>query len=73
MGRCVLRAGMPRLLGWVLVAGGVGHVLSACTTYLLPEAGGVTGALAAPATIGEFWVIGYLLVRGDRAVRPARA
>jgi len=68
MGWCVLRsAGMPRALGWVLMVGGVGYVLSGFTSYLLPDAGGVAGALVVPATIGEFWMIGYLLVKGGRA------
>lgn len=72
MGWCVLRsAGMPRALGWVLMVGGVGYVLSAFTGYLLPDAGGVAGALVIPATIGEFWMIGYLLVRGDKATLTA--
>jgi len=69
MGWCVLRsARMPRLLGWVLMVGGVGYVLSAFTGYLLPDAGCVAAALVVPATIGEFWMIGYLLVKGDKGM-----
>jgi hypothetical protein len=35
MGLCVLRSGwMPRVLGWILVGGGVGYVLSAFIRYL---------------------------------------
>jgi hypothetical protein len=34
---CVLRSGwMPRVLGWILVGGGVGYVLSAFIRYLGP-------------------------------------
>ena len=67
MGTCVLRSGwMPRPLGWILVGGGVGYVVSAFTRYLVPDATVVTDALAYPATVGEFWMIGYLLVRGVR-------
>jgi hypothetical protein len=77
MGWCVLRSGwMPRLLGWTLVVGGVGYVLSAFVRYLVPDAGGTVDLLlAAPASVGEFWMVGYLLVRGVRAdaVPDARA
>jgi hypothetical protein len=76
MGWCVIRcAGMPRALGWVLMAGGVGYVVSGFTGYLLPSADMVVNALVVPATIGELWMIGYLLLRGGREVasRPAVA
>jgi hypothetical protein len=67
MGRCVLRSGwMPRALGWILVGGGVGYLLSAFVRYLAPDVPVVADALVFPATIGEFWMIGYLLVRGVR-------
>jgi hypothetical protein len=65
MGWLVLRSGwMPRPLGWVLVAGGIGYVASAFVGYLAPDADVVAEALTVPASIGEFWMIGYLLVRG---------
>ena len=65
MGHCVLCSGsMPRPLGWVLVAGGVGYVLSAFVTYASPDAAGVAAAMTVPATVGELWIIGYLLLRG---------
>lgn len=57
---------MPRPLGWVLVAGGVGYVLSAFVTYLAPGVPAVASALTIPASVGEFWMMGYLLVRGVR-------
>ena len=67
MGWCVLRSGwMPRPLGWILVVGGAGYVISAFTAYLLPDATFVTDALAMPATVGELWMIGYLLIVGVR-------
>jgi hypothetical protein len=65
MGLCVLRSGwMPRALGWVLVVGGVGYVLNAFVPYLMPDIGPMAGLLVLPATVGEFWMIGYLLTRG---------
>jgi hypothetical protein len=79
MGACVLRSGwMPRPLGWVLVAGGVGYLLSAFVRYLAPEAQVVADALAYPATVGELWIVVYLLAIGvrrralDDAPRDAR-
>ena len=67
MGWCVLRSGwMPRVLGWILVGGGVGYVLSAFIRYLAPDAQAVAEALAYPASVGELWMVGYLLIRGVR-------
>jgi hypothetical protein len=63
----VLQSGwMPRALGWILVGGGIGYLLSAFVRYLAPDAPVVADALAFPATVGELWMIGYLLVRGVR-------
>lgn len=71
MGLCVLRSGwMPPLLGRILVAGGVGYVVATFVRYLAADAGVVADLLAVPATVGEFWMVGYLLLRGVR--RPAR-
>jgi hypothetical protein len=70
MGWLVLRSVfMPRPLGWILIAGGVGYILSAYTSHLVPDAGVLADALTVPASVGEFWMIGYLLIIG---VRPAR-
>lgn len=67
MGYLVLKsATMPRALGWILVTGGVCYVLSAYVGFLFADSGGVEDALALPATVGEFWIIGYLLIRGMR-------
>lgn len=70
MGLCVLRSGrMPRPLGWLLIAGGVGYVLSAFLGFLAPGARPVAAALTYPASAGELWMVLYLLIRGIR--RPA--
>ena len=67
MGRCVLRSGwMPRVLGWTLVAGGIGYLLSAFTAALAPEAQTLVNVLPLPATVGEIWMICYLLIFGVR-------
>ncbi|MEU7856221.1 DUF4386 domain-containing protein [Nonomuraea sp. NPDC049141] len=67
MGSCVLRSGwMPRPLGWILIGGGIGYLLSAFVGYLAPDAQGIADALTVPATVGELWMVGYLLIRGVR-------
>jgi hypothetical protein len=68
MGWLALRSGLPRALGRILIGGGFGYLLSAYTTYLLPDASGLTDVLTVPATIGELWMIGYLLIKGVRRV-----
>ena len=58
---------MPRLLGLVLMAGGGTYLLSAFVMYLFPDApAAVNGALTTLPSIGEFWIIGYLLTVGIR-------
>lgn len=74
MGYLVIASGtMPRVLGWILIAGGVGYVLSAFTASLLPQLSTLTELLALPATVGELWMIGYLLTIGVRRGSPAGA
>ena len=58
----------PRALGWILVAGGVGYVASAFVEYAVDASAWLADALVIPATAGEVWMIGYLLVVG---IRPA--
>jgi len=74
MGFCVLRTvSMPRTLGWLLVVGGLGYVVSAFVTDLAPDASPVAAALVVPATVGELWIIGYLLVQGFGHAAPSTA
>ena len=57
---------MPRWLGFTLIAGGIGYLLSA----FLKSAGvssPLVDILVIPATVGEFWIVGYLLIFGIRA------
>lgn len=69
VGLLVLRSGwMPRLMGWLLVAGGAGYVLHAFILFLAPDAASIAGVLVLPS-VSEFWIAGYLLVTGIR--RPA--
>lgn len=68
MGVAVLRSGWaPRALGILLVAGGAAYVVSAFVATALPTVSdALATALAMPATVAEFWMIGWLLVRGLR-------
>lgn len=68
MGWLVLSSGwMPRVLGWILIGGGGGYVLRAFIPYLFPGAAGVAELFTLPATVGELWIVGYLLVVGIRS------
>jgi hypothetical protein len=68
MGYCVVVSGwMPKLMGQILIGGGAGYVLAGFTTVLLPDVPYLTEVLTIPATIGEFWIIGYLLIFGVRS------
>jgi hypothetical protein len=62
---------MPRALGWVLVIGGLGYLASTFAQVLLPGAAAVADLLTLPATVGELWMVAYLLVRG--VARPVAA
>ncbi|MCS0500206.1 DUF4386 domain-containing protein [Protaetiibacter mangrovi] len=61
---------MPRALGWALVVGGAGYVLAA-VLGVVEALAPVADALAYLATVGELWMIGYLLTVGIRRTAPA--
>lgn len=69
MGYLVIKSRMmPVWLGRVILIGGVGYLISTIINYLgidLPY----NRILILPATIGEFWMIGYLLIYGVRSVK----
>lgn len=56
----------PRVLGWILIVGGVGYVLVPYIAVLAPGVGPSVGLLTVLASIGEFWMIGLLLWKGLR-------
>ena len=66
MGYIIISSGrMPIWLGRILIIGGIGYLLQ---TFM--NSAGVQSAyiniLVIPATVGEFWMIGYLLIYGIR-------
>jgi hypothetical protein len=68
MGSIVVSSGrMPIWLGRILIIGGIGYILQ---TFI--NCTGIKSSfidiLVIPATVGEFWMIGYLLIYG---IRPA--
>lgn len=68
MGFIVISSGrMPVWLGRILFIGGIGYILQTfiiCAGVQNPY----SDILVIPATVGEFWMIGYLLIYG---IRPA--
>lgn len=60
---------MPVWLGRILMLGGIGYMVSPFLHYAGLKASWID-TLTIPATIGEFWMIGYLLIIG---IRPAKA
>lgn len=74
MGWLVVRSRwLPRPLGQVLMVGGVGYMLSTFVSYVFANADVVAGLLTVPATIGELWIVGYLILFGVRDyARPER-
>ncbi|HEX6147290.1 MAG TPA: DUF4386 domain-containing protein [Acidimicrobiia bacterium] len=72
MGHIATSSGlMPAWLGRILVIGGLGYLLSAFVGYGVANAPTwLVVGLPVPATIGEFWMIGYLLLRGVRGSVP---
>ncbi len=70
MGSLVIRSGwLPRPLGWVLIAGGVAYVLSAIVDSVFSNADLVSQLLTVPATVGELWIMGYLIIVGVQSRR----
>jgi hypothetical protein len=66
MGYFVVRSKrMPVWLGRVLILGGVGYIVNTFINYMGVNEAWV-GMLVIPATVGEFWMIAYLLIYGIR-------
>ena len=69
MGYIVIKSKrMPVWLGRVIVLGGIGYLISTLIRYAGIDFG-FNSFLTLPATIGEFWMIGYLLIFGIRPIK----
>lgn len=63
MGFAAREAKLPRALGFILMIGGVGYVASSVLAVLgAPQM--IGDVIVIPASVGEFWMIGYLLIIG---------
>ena len=73
MGWFVLKSAlMPRLLGWFLIIGGAGYLLAAVIEASVEAAPALLiNGLPLGATVGEVWMIGYLLFKGIRTAPAA--
>jgi hypothetical protein len=61
------RGRFPRVLGWVLVVGGGGYVAGAFIDLGLADAPSLlVDGLPWLASVGEMWMLGYLLIKGIR-------
>ena len=68
MGYIVTSSGrMPLWLGRILIIGGIGYILQTFINCMGVQ-NSYINILVLPATVGEFWMIGYLLIYG---IRPA--
>ncbi|THV58345.1 DUF4386 domain-containing protein [Flagellimonas alvinocaridis] len=68
MGYIVIKSKrMPVWLGRVIVLGGIGYLISTVIRYAGIDFS-FNRFLILPATIGEFWMIGYLLIFGIRPI-----
>lgn len=66
MGYIVIKSKrMPVWLGRTLIIGGIGYLLNTCIKYMGFD-NPILESLVIPATVGEFWMIGYLLIFGIR-------
>lgn len=67
MGYLAKKANMPKLLAWILILGGLGYILSLFLGFLPNLPSSLIENITIPATIGEFWIIGYLLFKKIKA------
>ena len=67
MGWAAITTGrFPSVLGWILVGGGIGYIVSGVLAMGVANPPALLDGLTVPATVGEFWMVAYLLVRGIR-------
>ncbi len=61
MGYLAAQANISRILAGFLIVGGGGYILSTFVVVFFPTQASLAGIMTMPATIGEFWMLGYLL------------
>ena len=65
MGYLMSQVMKSKMLSRLLYVGGAGYIVSVLILILLPAQAILAGILVIPATVAEFWVIGYLLSRSQ--------
>jgi hypothetical protein len=74
MGYLAYKSGwFPKALGVVLVAACVSYLVDLLAAFLVPEVSvQIHAFLSIAPAIGEIWMVGYLLLKGVKTVKPAR-
>jgi len=66
MGYLSRKAGMPKALAGFLIIGGALYMASTFVLILLPNQSALSDSMSIPGTIGEFWIIGYLIFKSPK-------
>ena len=66
MGYLARKALMPKALAGFLIIGGAFYMASTFVLVLLPNQSALADSMSIPGTIGEFWIIGYLLFKSPK-------
>lgn len=66
MGYLARKALMPKALAGFLIIGGYLYLASTFIVVLLPDQKALSDVMSIPGTIGEFWIIGYLLFKSAK-------
>ncbi|MBF8253117.1 MAG: hypothetical protein HW379_1459 [Actinobacteria bacterium] len=66
MGYLARKALMPKALAGFLIIGGAFYLASTFVVVLFPSQDSLASLMTMPGTIGEFWIIGYLLFKSPK-------
>ena len=69
MGYLSRKALMPKALAGFLIIGGALYLASTFVLVLLPNQDMLANLMSIPGTIGEFWIIGYLIFKSPKSYK----
>ena len=69
MGYLSRKALMPKALAGFLIIGGALYLASTFVLVLLPNLDSLANLMSIPGTIGEFWIIGYLIFKSPTSYK----
>lgn len=69
MGYLSRKARMPKALAGFLIVGGALYLASTFVLVLLPNQEMLANLMSIPGTIGEFWIIGYLIFKPSKSYK----